>query len=132
MKDIFRGIKYWILRKLNPDERVDCENCEYLKMQVSIEKQEKQQLLDQLFHKGSDRVQEAIDYKPLHRTQHVPWRVKQRELENADRERAADIRKNSSVIAKPDEGINGTDVQSIEELETEMGISNTGSEVKSN
>lgn len=132
MKDILRAIKYWILRKLDPNERVDCENCEYLKMQVSIEKQEKQQLLDQLFHKNEEVNKQEIEYKPIHTTKHVPWRVKQRELEDNDRKRAADIKQNSSVMAKPDTGINGTDVQSIEELETEMGIPTTGSEVKSN
>lgn len=130
MKLIWLALRNWIIFKLSTEREV-CESCEYLKLQIEIMRTEKDKLLASIIKTPEGPTIKFEMPQGIHPGSFKPWRVKQAELEKKDKELAAQNLKSSPVVGEPDKvdtGINGTDVQSIEELETEMGIPNTGSQ----
>lgn len=97
-----------------------CSSCENLKIQLAV----MNQLVDKL------TTPQKVESLPLTETthkvilpQHIPWRVTREMREKESRLRAAEILAEASIkIPQPD---------SIEKLESELGISN-GTEAKSN
>jgi hypothetical protein len=86
-----------------------CESCETLKRQLEIRNHEYELLLTRILEKPEPV---AVDNTPvqLSRPTHVPWRVRQQELEKADRQRAQLLKDAPKPI----------DVPSTEELEKEV------------
>lgn len=108
--------------KLNLKREQVCENCEYLKNQIEIERQFNKVLFDKLTARPELEVPVQSSVPPIPMPKHIPWRVRQQQLE-AESRRAAEIMrskqneiKESGVQIAPD---NDPDVIA---LEKEMGI----------
>jgi hypothetical protein len=98
-------------------EKAPCDSCEVLKAELSNERREKQRLLDSLLAPKPVEPErlEAPEPKVPIGTRHIPWKVRQQMLEQADREKAqllaefkkkdAEIRGAAKVPAEHIEGI---------------------------
>lgn len=93
-------------------ENRECPNCEVLRQLLESERYDKKQLLEHVIA-PREIIKEVFvnkeQPKPLHRS--VPWRIRQQELEKADREAA-------SILARE----TAQPVKSVETLETELGV----------
>ncbi len=81
----------WIHRLLNPHcpdcydlerDKSVCNTCEVLKMQLAEANQREKLLLEKLFPPDLNEVVPEVEPVP---PQYIPWRVKQQQLEQADR-----------------------------------------------
>lgn len=110
------------LKEIWREPRV-CLSCEVLKVELSNERREKQQLLDHLLTPRSQESERLIAPEPqvpIH-GKHIPWAVRQQMLEQADREKAKtiqDFRKKDAEARKA----TPNPVASIEDLEANLGI----------
>lgn len=69
-----------------------CNSCEVLKVELSKERREKEMLLQHLLSSREPTIERDENPKePVPLLRHKPWRVKQQELEAADRAQAARI-----------------------------------------
>lgn len=69
-----------------------CQSCEVLKVELSKERREKEMLLQHLLSSREPTIERDENPKePVPLLRHKPWRVKQQELEAADRAQAARI-----------------------------------------
>lgn len=100
---------------------VQCASCEVLKVELAAERREKQMLLNRILN-PNDQTQPANENRPEPvLSKHIPWRVKQQELEAQDRAVASRIKKEF------DDKIPTAKVsENIAKMEREMGISDAG------
>lgn len=75
------------LREEIKEDRTYCASCETLTRQLEIANFEKKQLLDRLLEKPAEQVENKVPVQISH-PKNIPWRVRQQELEAADRQRA--------------------------------------------
>ena len=109
-------------------EKAPCESCEILKVELSSLRREKELLLQHALYGKSlepERI-EAPEPQPLP-SRHKPWKVKQQELEAADRVKAQQIlrefrTKESAARNTNPVPIAFTPASTIEELEQNLGI----------
>lgn len=90
-----------------------CQSCEILKVELSNMRREKEILLQHVLNPPAATAPEPVSEPELIRPKHIPWRVKQQELETADRQQAARIMQEFKAKVNP---------VNIEKLEKEMGI----------
>lgn len=121
MKSIWDAFVERIIRILYHDEKVKCEQCEYLKLLLDKEKQEKMKLVEMLTTKP-EVEQEVVrePQKPI--TRNVPWAVLRQQLEANDRAKAAALRQEAEEKKTADK--TPAKVEGIEALEEELGIAN--------
>jgi len=108
------------------NEPTICSSCELLKVELSNERLEKQRLLNRLL---APQLQEperltAPEVQVPIGTKHIPWRVRQQMLEQADREKAqviAEFKKRDAEARKANP-TSITPATTIEELEQNLGI----------
>ena len=117
LEDMLRFFSH--LFKLNYEE---CKACDILKKQLELERAENKRLLDTILGLVTPVVHEVpkadIKIEPIV-PKIVPWRIKQRELERASRERAQEMRDNK---------LNNPEVAGdIEALEKELEVDNNAS-----
>lgn len=102
------------IRHTNRERALYCEACDVLKVELAQERLEKQRLLNHILHpKAEEEPVISNDTQPIV-PRHVPWRVKQQELETKDRAEAARIMKQFQNRAKGP--------VDTEKLEKDMGI----------
>lgn len=77
-----------------------CESCETLKRQLEIRNHEYDLLLNRVLEKPAQPVEDKSPVE-LSRPRHVPWRIRQQELEAADRQRAQLLRDAPKPIQEP-------------------------------
>lgn len=101
---------------LEPDM---CPNCEVLKSIIEQERFEKGKLIQTIVDLSKPAPVEnvTIDRPEPIRPKHVPWRIRQQELETKDREEAQLLAKKRQEMAAI-----GHEKTSVEELEAEVGI----------
>ncbi len=105
----------WLHRLLNPHcehcavEKI-CPTCEVYKTQLDIANQEKLTLLNKLTASPEPIVVESQPPQ-MTRPRYTPWRVKQQQLEDADRKVAERLRQNAP---KPS--------PEVEKIEKELGL----------
>ena len=75
--------------RLREIEYKECESCGILKTQIEIEQFEKRELLNKTLFKPEPSVPQVREeeFKPV-MPRHTPWSIRQRILENEDREKA--------------------------------------------
>jgi len=96
------------IRRENKDAKV-CQSCDVLKVELSAERREKQMLLQHvLYPKTEESVRVEGNPEPI-RPKHVPWRVKQQELEAQDKIQAARIMQEFKNRVAPAEKIMGVE-----------------------
>lgn len=66
------------------EQRNHCNTCEVLQMELERERREKNRLLEKILTPVVDEVRAAPEPMPV-MPRYKPWRVKQQELEAADR-----------------------------------------------
>ena len=73
-------------RQIAQEERI-CQSCEVLKVELEKERREKQQLLAHILTPQTTEEPTRSDEPatPLRTARHVPWRVKQQQLELEDK-----------------------------------------------
>ena len=84
-----------------------CESCETLKIELSKERREKDMLLQHVLHpkiEEAPRIEGAPE--PI-RPKHIPWRVKQQELEAEDRQQKQRIMQEFQARVAPIEKVMG-------------------------
>lgn len=102
--------------KVEREEREHCKNCDTLKELLEVEKFEKRELLKQLLKEPEITPEvryEATKKELMPKT--IPWRVKRELLEQEDRVRAQVLKRSQ-----------GEQKQSIENLESELGVTENG------
>ena len=115
-------ISQWFHHLFNPHcpdcaiERT-CRSCDDLRTLLAQERYDKQQLLNQLLLITNPTApviepKEEKAWQPI-KPRHVSWSVKKEMLEAEDRAKAEILRKKNEEITK---------VQSIEDLEKELGV----------
>jgi hypothetical protein len=112
-----RAIRRASLREERAEERAEtrvCESCETLKRQLEIRNHEYELLLNRFLEKPAPVVEDKTPVA-LTSPRHIPWRIRQQELEAADRQRAA-LLKNAP---KPIE-VAPVEIPSTDELEKEV------------
>ena len=100
---------YKILEKRYTVER--CRTCEVLERQLELERYEKRQLLERIINPTVPTVIEKEPARVTIPTGNMPWKTRQRLLEQEDRERARLM-----AQAARDNAVD------IKDLEKEMGI----------
>ena len=115
MREILYTIKEWIIHKFSVhcEECNICQNCEYLKLELSRQQIINQQLVAKIvsLNKPVPDVESPFnpkDWEPINK-RHIPFRVKRQQLEREDREKLKTVK----VDAKT----------TTEELEKELNIS---------
>lgn len=84
-----------------------CQSCEVLKVELSKERREKEMLLQHVLHPKTEEVDKVeLDPQPI-KSRHVPWRVKQQELEAEDRQQASRIMEEFKARVAPMEKVMG-------------------------
>ena len=68
-----------------------CNDCEYLKQQISLLQQERDKLLSQILDKPAESIEQSENPQPLNTSRFIPFSVKRQELEHASRIEAAAI-----------------------------------------
>jgi hypothetical protein len=124
-------LKHWFHHLLNPhceqcrDEREMsqiCDSCETLKSQLEIANYNYREVLKALLESSRPApVTTAPDFEPI-RPKTVPWPVRKQMMEEEDRRKAVAMRKNVEDQRQAIEN----NKQSINELEKELGVSDTG------
>lgn len=117
-------------REIELEDKV-CNECEYLKIQISKLQNENEKLLNQLLNRNSvpqDRTVEPEENQVL-KTGFIPWRAKRQQLEMEDRQRVEQLRQNlvqnhNKDIENLEKEILGKEVDSIE-LNEGMGDANS-------
>lgn len=110
-----------------------CNSCENLKMQLSIANQRCDNLIEKLTSKHDETPKVDTEFKQIIQTRHIPWSVKKQQLETESRLRAQELREKvlaETRAVKPDvikDKIKELE-PAINEMEKELGISNTGTE----
>ena len=79
------------IRDMRRERDLYCASCEVLKVELAAERREKEKLLAHILHPATEAAPIQNEEKEPIRPQHVPWRVKQQELETRDREEAQRI-----------------------------------------
>ena len=81
--------------KEQADERLSiCQSCEVLKIEISKERREKEMLLNHLLTSRQESApadDSPREPMPLINKRHIPWKVRQQELEQQDRQVAQRI-----------------------------------------
>lgn len=90
-----------------------CDSCDILKVELAQERREKERLLNHILQPQVENTAREPEKPEPIIPKHVPWRVKQQELEAKDRAEAARIMNQFK-----------NRVVKTEEIEKEMGISN--------
>lgn len=90
-----------------------CDSCDILKVELAQERREKERLLNHILNPQPQSEPTAEKPEPI-MPKHVPWRVKQQELETRDRQEAA------RILAQFKDRVKSADT---EKLEKDMGIS---------
>lgn len=130
LSDVWQAFLDMIIRFFeNRFQNRENEIVSLLKIELERERQHSSKLLVVIQDLAAPKPievepQEDIEHKPIGR---VPWHVKARELEIAarkkrqemDREAQEAINKNKVVVSNPNP-------QTVDELETELGITNNG------
>lgn len=101
------------IRRENRLARV-CPSCDILATELSKERREKEILLQHILNPPLSTAPEPVISEPIP-PKHVPWRVKQQQLEMEDRKEHQRIMKEFGARVNP---------VPIEKLEKEMGITN--------
>ena|SRR5215467_6719360 len=94
----------------------ECKNCQIFRDLFESERFEKNKLLQALINKNTPvEVPEVITNKSIEPIQpkHIPWAVRRQMLEAEDRQKAKILR---------EQKLEQKSIQSIEELEEELGI----------
>lgn len=110
---------------LQAEEVQLCESCETLKSQLAITNEQNRQLLRSLLELTNPKPAAPVETKEIQpiTNKYVPWRVRQQMLEEADRAKAAIIRRREDEIADIKKQ---SEIIKIEELEQELGVNNAG------
>jgi hypothetical protein len=95
----FERLKHLEERNEIKDDSI-CESCETLKRQLEIRNHEYELLLNRVLEKPAQVVEDKTPME-LSRPRHIPWRVRQQELEAADRQRAELLKKAPQPIVEP-------------------------------
>jgi hypothetical protein len=85
-------IKKFLLRWLG--ELPPCETCEVLKLELALAHNQNEKLLNSIITKPETPAETVTETPRPIGSKFVPWRVKQMELEKAERMKAEEIRKN--------------------------------------
>lgn len=93
-----------------------CDSCDILKVELAQERREKERLLNHILHPTVESTAPSNEEPERIMPRHVPWRVKQQELEQKDRAEAARIMNQFKNRVK-------TGPVDTEKLEKDMGIS---------
>lgn len=138
---MIKEFKAWFEHKFNPHcshcaiEKMDklvCPSCEMLKTQLALANEEKRLMLEALISPTTSHNREAIDDsmagKMIASPRHVPWSIKRQHLQREDRAAALALQKNQKEdaearkLAENLKSVAEVKTQSIEELETELGL----------
>lgn len=92
-----------------------CESCETLKRQLEIRNHEYELLLNRVLEKPAPPVEDKTPVE-LSKPRHMPWRIRQQELEAADRQRAQLLKDAPKPINIPPQ----VEIPSTAELEKEV------------
>lgn len=96
-------------------EQTHCLSCETLQRQLEIANHEKAQLLDRLLAKPTEPVVTGPP-QAITPPRNIPWRVRQQELEAADRERARVLKNAPKPVPIPE----AVELPSTDDLEKDV------------
>lgn len=108
--------------------KAECQSCEILKLELSKERLEKQRLLDHLLTPKLPEPERLVAPEPQPiGPRHIPWKVKQQQLEEDDRNKArqvlAEFRAKEAAARNANPvPVNITPAITIEDLEANLGI----------
>lgn len=117
----------WIHRLFHPHcelckqeyfENQVCKSCEVYREQLMITNRTNKELLDHLFPSDNESIETRIPEPIIPKS--IPWKVKQQMLEEEDRQLARVMKSTEST--KPNGKIDPITEQTVEELESELGI----------
>ncbi len=101
MREVLESIKDWLVHlfSVHCDEclrRKICPNCENYLLIIEKQRGDYQKLLERVMTPAETQVKQEIDFQPII-PRHVPWHIKQRELEMRDREMAINLRREAEA-----------------------------------
>lgn len=126
------SIVNWLHHIFNPHcphckEDKQCMNCDLLRQLLAEERFEKNRLLAIIAPSPSTDIgrTEPAPAIPIKQPNFVPWRIRQQMLE-------ADDRRKAQIVADKEKEIKETSlkIESIEDIEKELGIDNASNERK--
>jgi hypothetical protein len=100
-----------------------CQNCDYLKTQIEIERQFNKVLFDKLTNKPTDIPTPVQPVPDMIKPKFVPWRVRREMLENEDRRSAQVLKQRESELNRvQSDPIASKDDPDVIALEKEIGL----------
>lgn len=112
----------WYRDFLRIREERTCQNCEYLKTQIEIERQFNKVLFDKLTNKPSD-IPVPVENKELIKPKFVPWRVKRQILEQEDARAAQVLKQREAELNRvQSDSLASENDPDVIALEKEMGL----------